>query len=188
MGDAIEDLGGRGVAATLLLGSGLGIAGGYYAGKRRNYSTGDVYIVETAGLLGTYLAAAPLIVFEPDDPRLIAGALLVGASAGFLLGDRLVLGKEASRGQGILISLGTVAGGLIGMGLGFLVYPEGSNNVADWLVISSALGATAGLGAMYMAVDIDDEAPAATSGPQLLGVTPWLGADDARGLGLLGRF
>lgn len=188
LGEDIEDLGGRGVAATLLLGSGLGIAGGYYAGKRRNYSDGDVYIVEVAGLLGTYLAATPLILFEPDDPRLVAGTLLAGASAGFLLGDRMVLGKEASKGQGMLIGLGTITGGLVGMGMGFLLSPENSDHLDDWLVVSSAIGATGGLAMMYLVVDIDEEAPAATTGPQLLGVTPWLGADDARGLGLLGRF
>lgn len=195
-GDGLDDTGTREIAAVVFLGSVLGMTGGYFAAERRQYSAGDAYIVGTAGAIGAYTAVAPLVLGDVDSPRVIAGLLLAGTGIGHVVGDYLVRDIDATTSQAALLGLSTAAGALLGAGTGYLIGPDDPSS--DWLVPASALGAVAGFGLVYWALDLrnqtkPDDKPDDKPDAQVVGMSPWVdmgqsGNGDARGLSLVGRF
>jgi hypothetical protein len=88
---------------------------------------------------------------DSDDNRV--GAALGGSMAGLVAGHRLVRGREFETGQGTLVGLGSLAGGLVGLGVAYLVESEGASDDArtNLYMATSSLGAVTGFWAMYRA-------------------------------------
>jgi hypothetical protein len=71
---------------------------------------------------------------------------MAASLGGLVLGDRLVKQTEFSYGQSILVNLGTVAGGLFGLGIALL---STSGSDGDTEILSSAVGAAVGYAGSY---------------------------------------
>lgn len=153
-------------AAMWLAGSGAGLAVGAARAQRLPYTWGDAEIQRGAFYLGMYNGLALWSVFVGDqvsrgEERFLGGALIAGSAGGLVLADRLLPGHEFSAGQGILVNLGTVAGGLLGLGVAVLIAPDNVNSPAIFFTLS-ALGANAGFGLTYLALADDARRAAGT--------------------------
>lgn len=120
--------------------SAAGMAGGNYLYNKQKTTHGDVTVINSYGLLGTYYPIVMLASFEAENERAYLTGAILGASAGFALGIHKTKSYDYSRQQGNLIAIGEGAGGLIGAGLGALVEAEYKGFL--WL---TALGATGGI-------------------------------------------
>ena len=109
---------GRAQVATLV---GAGIAGyplglAYARNANYNITSGDIGTLWVSGVIGG-LAATPFVV-NSSDPRLIVGATTVGFVGGLVAGDRLFVRRaDHSTGEATLVTLGAVAGALMGGGV-----------------------------------------------------------------------
>src|SRR5207244_2125216 len=99
---------------------------------------------------GAYVAAMPLIYGEVANYHVDAAVLVAGTLGGLYLGDRLLDGHDFTPGQGIVVELSSIAGGLVGGGLGYLVTP-GDDDGTDAKIIATGavLGAVAGFSLSY---------------------------------------
>ncbi len=170
----------------ILAGSIGGIIGGHYYDQLRSPTRGDISTATFTGLLGAYVSAVPLVIGEVDDVRILSGTLLAGATLGLLLGDTLTKEVEYSTGQSALLSLGSIAGGLVGAGSAFFVYPGDSDTAVKWVIAGSALGAMGGFYAMYNA--IEPERDSGTTTAITADLTPIFGPNGEKGLGITGSF
>jgi hypothetical protein len=172
---------------TMLLGSAAGAYAGFRYEQARRPTDGDVSIVSYTGLLGGYTALAPLLAADVENPRVIAGSLMGGALLGLAGGDHLLKGRDYTRSAAGVISLGSLAGGLLGAGGAFLVTPE-DGETATWIVTGSAAGAIGGLVLMLSAFDDGRPEPAADENGVAMQLTPIIGEQGETGLGLSGAF
>lgn len=137
--------------AQAALGLGMiGSAAGYYFGKkladRHEYTLGDAITLRTTLFMGGLVSNTIVNYFVPDNndnSKPYTMATIAGCAAGTYFGMKQLEGKNLTNGQGILIGLGSTAGSLIGLGLGFLAMPEDSNNT-DILFTGASLGAIGG--------------------------------------------
>lgn len=136
-----EDIGERATAAIALPAAAAGILAGHRVARARDYTWGDADVVYTAGALGILagVAGADLLTLEE---RPLAAAGMLGGAAGLYLGGRHVRGTDFTIGQASLNRLGTIAGGLVGLGLGALVSVEEEDPTAA--LVGAAAGATLG--------------------------------------------
>ena len=135
-------------AATMLAGSALGLAGGAVLAGRRDYSYGDARIMRDGMVLGSLLSLMVVDWFEPSDNTYVTGAM-VGGVVGLVGGDRLVRDTEFTAGQSWLVTLGMVAGGAAGVGVGWLLEQSSSSYDGTALLTAGVVGATLGYGGIY---------------------------------------
>ncbi len=131
-----------------LAGAATGIGGGVLHRARRDYSWGDAEVFRTTALLGAYAGVAMAEIGGATGPRPHAGLGLAGGTLGLFVGDRLVRGRDITAGQGLLVDLGTVAGGLLGLGVAVLVADDAAVDGRLHMALS-ALGAGLGFGATF---------------------------------------
>lgn len=106
------------IPASALVGSAAGVLLGHAAAKAQPYSAGDADVYRLSGLIGAALPASiAAAASSTGDPEIVTALTAVTTVAGLYVGDRLVLGKDYSAEEGNYISLGTVGGALIGLGL-----------------------------------------------------------------------
>ena len=170
-------------SAAILATSGLGLVGGYWLGRTGDWTRGDAFVFRNVTAIGGVLGLAvgdiiqqPRVVTETqpgggsysyvDDgfSRTHSGAGLAGTAAGVMLGRALLKGRNFSTGQGTLLTLGPLAGGLLGVGIAYLATPERQyvadpsipyrdpNDHSELYLTMGALGAAAGFAAMYPAM------------------------------------
>ncbi len=152
--DPFDDAGG---AAWLLGGSAIGYGLGAYLSAESNYSTGDVDVVTTTGLLGAAVPACVLVATRSEDERVFAGAMSLGSMVGLGLAHVYLRDRDYSASQGYYVYGGTLAGGLIGAGLGFLLAPDDTPEPV--IAVATLLGSASGFATMLLS--FDDEAKAA---------------------------
>jgi len=134
------------VAGTSLLGSLGGAYLGHRMGRTDRYTEGDARLYLLSSLQGVNLVGSFLSVGDPSvrsSSFLLSGAAIGGA----VLGRRLVRDHDFMGNQTALIALGSVAGTLSGFAFSALA------DVDDR--IPQALGATAGFGLTYVAIEKD---------------------------------
>ena len=139
----------REMSASILSGSALGLAGGWYLTSRHHYSRGDARILESTALLGFYIPMAIVDLSNTKNQKIFAGASLAGTLLGIGFGDYLVKDKNFSYSQGLFIELSEIAGGLLAAGFAYLVSPEEGADYSKIFLTSSAVGATTGFVLMY---------------------------------------
>lgn len=201
-------------SAAMLIGSGLGLVGGYLLGGTEEWTRGDAMIFRNAtgigalaGLAAGDLIHTPRVITTPPDPVTgfsysyyeddfshphSAGGL-IGAAAGAVLGRALVTGRNFTTSQGTLLTLSSLAGGLLGLGIAYVSTSEQDysycpapgpcrdpNDHSELYLTASAIGAGAGFAALYPAMAL--QARGTTVEPNLqLSVNPLAAAQ------LLGR-
>lgn len=132
--------------ATLTLATGIaGMFGGSLFAGRRAYSFGDVMVVRGGSYVGILMGTACADVGDPSESEPYSAGIILGSLAGLMAGDRLVNGREFTVGEGTLVQLGGMAGGLMGLGLVALTQTDDSSPY--WF--GTAFGAVAGYGLTY---------------------------------------
>ena len=134
-------------AGLALVGAAGGIAAGRAVADRRDYTHGDVQVAGTTGLLGAFTAGTLMDLAGLDETRPAAAGRMAGAAAGLAAGDALVRATEFSSGEATLVRLGTLAGGLMGLGLGVLAESDGGEGTLTSLTTTA--GALAGFALSY---------------------------------------
>ena len=105
-----------------LLSSLMGIVVGNFYNKNLNYTEADATIVTNIGLVGAYLPIIyPAFAGDNTNYKFYVGMILVSSATGLLIGNKLVSDKNFTGNQGVLMGLGTLAGGLTGIALGELI-------------------------------------------------------------------
>jgi hypothetical protein len=156
-----EDIAERSTAALALPASAAGLIAGRALAGVRSYSTTDVGMLYTVGVLGGYTGLATVAMVDPDADRSMVAAAILGSALGGVVADRLVKDAEFSSGQTTLMRLGTLAGGLAGASIGVLAE-------SDRLAIAGgALGAAAGFALTYRAFEPEARAGQADASTSL---------------------
>ena len=141
--------------SCVLSGAALGGALGVYRARTVPYTEGNVTVIQTSGILGgTILEALYLTIrgFEnwtDNDIRLAFAMPIVGIPLGMGVGERLVKKLSLEQGDGLLVSAGTAAGALLGLGLSFLFFQEPTENTGRVYSALPAVGALAGFTFTY---------------------------------------
>jgi hypothetical protein len=135
-------------SAVILAGSAVGAAGGAVLAGNRRYSYGDAAVMRNAGILGAFAAEMITDWFKPEDNAYITAAM-VGGVVGLAAGDRLVANTDFSVNQSVLVTLGMVAGGALGLGVGYVSSGSSSDN-GTLLLTSSMIGSALGFAGTYM--------------------------------------
>jgi len=137
----------RFVPAMMLAGGIGGLFLGHAVGRWDRYTEGDAALLETGMMLGTYLPVSILITAKSNDPQLYYGLMLPGTVIGAIGSYFLLRGLDFSHLDAFLINLGTLAGGLVTTGIGFLATME--TKQYEGLAVASSVGLIAGYGVMY---------------------------------------
>jgi hypothetical protein len=144
----------RGVGASVLGGSGIGLLFGKWLDTRQEYTRGDATVLQATGILGAYIPLSVVSYLDPDNEKMYTYSSMIGSAIGLGFGNHLIRGKNFSSGQGALLILGEVAGGLIGVGFANLIQSEGDSERTLFLA-SSSIGASLGFFLMYRSVADD---------------------------------
>ncbi len=132
----------RGPAATVLIGAAAGAFGGLQLAHIDKLSWGDAETIRTAAILGgvaggtIYAYADP----QPDSATALGSLLGLGAIAGAVVGERLVVDRELSAGRAQLIGLATYAGALAGAGTVFLFGGDTGKAYLSGVTVGGAIG------------------------------------------------
>ena len=135
--DSSEQVLGVGLAG-MVLGGGLGLA----VADRARPTVGQSSFVSTMSALGIASTGLGLVVIGDDDMSedtilsLLAGGLDAGAVTGILVSPRL----EWSKGRARLVQLGSLLGGLAGIGIAAIITGEPEDDAEARLLAASALG------------------------------------------------
>jgi hypothetical protein len=133
-------------AGGMLVGTGVGLASGGLLARSQHYTRGDAYVLRAAGTLGAYMAMAASASVSKDDKAAVISTM-TGAVGGLAVGHHLLRGKDFSTGQGVIIGLSEVAGGLFGTGL---LLATGTDTDPAWpYLLASSGGALAGFWLTY---------------------------------------
>jgi len=149
------------VLASGILGYPMGVL--YPRNARYHVTPGDIQTLWGTTLLGAATAGA--FLDEKASGRTVATVLTTGGILGILAGDRFIVQRyDHSRTDGGRVTLGTVAGGLMGAGVAALI---NSDNPGPHLVLGLAsVGGLAGLIITERYLD-----PSADAGQQRFRVT-----------------
>jgi hypothetical protein len=136
-------------AGAMLGGSAAGILAGGVLARSQHYTRGDAYVLRAAGTLGAYVGMAASASVSDDEKSAVACSM-TGAVAGLAVGHYLLGGRDFTTGQGVIINISEVAGGLLGSGLLFIT---GADSDPVWpYMAASSVGAAAGFWATYLSL------------------------------------
>jgi hypothetical protein len=139
-------------ANLLALGiGGAGLFASQAVGDGRTYTVGDVHVLRSFGLLGAQVLLPVAGLIDDDDAKTYVAAAILGGAPGLFVGGRVLRGQSFSGGDGLLVTAGHLAGGLIGAGVTYLLASDTSDNEVLYLA-TSALGSAAGLAFTYRAL------------------------------------
>jgi hypothetical protein len=144
--DCLEctDLGRKGGSAATL---GLGLASLFLAerwGNAEDYTIGDARALRSFGLLGAHALLAPAVeAFEDqeNEGRSVTATALLGSWVGLYLGNRALRRTSLTDGEGLLVLAGHVAGGLVALGVTYLL--DGGDTGSPTVYLSTSAGGAA---------------------------------------------
>ncbi len=143
----MEDGNSQAIFSTVFAGSAVGLYGGKFLGDTRDYTLGDAVFFRSTVTLSNLLALTVIDYFEPGKSQPYTAGTLISGAAGSFVAWKLLQDKDFDTGEGLLIALGEVAGGLIGLGTGYLLAPDEDRR--HILFTSGAIGAGLGYGLLY---------------------------------------
>ena len=139
-----------GNAAGPLIGSGVGLIAAALYAPHRDHTYGDASVMRTGGWVGAYTGIAIAQTFsnvsEWDESTTIGA--MTGGALGLAVGDGLVRKVDFTFGQGVIVDLCAIGGGLFGLGLG--TFASGNDAIKEEVLWStSAVGTIAGYALGY---------------------------------------
>jgi len=137
----------RRVTYGTLIGSGLGMYAGHYIhSKIPDMTVGDMIVANAYGTLGALYAATitdlALDFNDYNDSKILLGSMTATSAAGIAYGLSRGKGYNYTPAEGAYIGLSEIAGGLVGIGVGYLVT---DNLESETALVSASLGASAGI-------------------------------------------
>lgn len=132
---------------STLIGSGTGMYLGHKVyQKTPNLTNGDVLVVNAYGVLAA-LSAATISDLAMDfnkntDTKILYGSMTATSIGGMIYGLHRTKNYNYTNAEGAYIGLSEIAGGLLGLGIGYLVDDSFSSETA---LVSTTIGATTGL-------------------------------------------
>ena len=166
-----DQIGGKELAQVVLPAHAAGLAYATLTSDNDDFTRGDAYASRAFGWVG--LVTVPGLIVAGDvqaaeDNRGFLVATALTTLGGQLVGDRLVRDRHLSTTQGALVDASVRAGGLVGMGTGYLLTESGRAVAAFGL-----LGAYGGLLGSWIVLDqVRKWAPSATAGDFRLQLNP----------------
>ncbi|MBI3257860.1 MAG: hypothetical protein HYZ54_00010 [Ignavibacteriae bacterium] len=144
-------------ASYLLGASALSIYAGTQLARTQHFTRSDASIMVTPAYIAALLPLSIAAIIHPDnvDGKLIVGTTMASYLLGEYIGWQIVKNKDFSESSGIFTGLGTVGGGLIGIGLG-IAFDREYRSVS----LFGVLGATAGYALMVNSFSEDAAAEA----------------------------
>ncbi len=134
------------LAASVLLGSALGMGSGALLSADGRYTRGDAWLLRASGSGGAIIGAALATVGRDHFDRTQTGFALAGGAAGIVLGHSLAKSRDLTAGEGLLMNLGTIGGGLLGLGVAYVIAHDSE--------VLLPLGAAAGTGAGFWSAGV----------------------------------
>lgn len=136
------------VTTLSLLGSGAGMYAGHKIfQKMPTMTNGDVIVTNAYGVIGAlYAATASDLAFEEYDVneiKIMLGSMSLLSAGGMAYGLHRTKDYNYSTAEGSFIGLSEIAGGLLGIGVGYLVSNDGLES--ETALVSASIGATTGL-------------------------------------------
>jgi hypothetical protein len=136
----------RALSATALGWGGYALGRRYARNAEYEVTPGDAMLLWTGAAIGA-TATGALIAESSPSPQAIAGTILFGTLGGIWAADRWIVRRyDHSTAEGTLVSLGGVAGGLMGIGIGVLVAGEAERGAS----LTLALASLGGLGGVVL--------------------------------------
>ena len=99
--------------------------------------------------MGGFSLITLIAIADVKDEKSYAAAALAGMTGGLFLGNHLAKGKDFTTSQGVYMSLGAFAGGLLGGGVGLLFMPKDGDAGPKLVMTMVALGANMGYFMLY---------------------------------------
>ncbi len=143
--------------AITVAGQAAGLTAGAWLGHRRTHSEGDVAALRSSMILGAQLGATATRGVGVEEGRGIAAGALAGGLGGTALGDRLLAPRNLTRGEGLLVNAGHLAGGAVALGVTYLIVDDLDDRELLYLSTSTA-GSILGAGFVWRSVASDAEA------------------------------
>lgn len=139
----------RATSTYLLATSALSIYAGTKLAKTQRFTRSDASIMVTPAYIGAFLplSISALTNFNSIDGKLVVGATMASYLLGEYIGWGIVQNKDFSDRSGTFTALGTLGGGLIGVGLG-LAFLGPDYSGAKAIPLMGVIGATAGYALM----------------------------------------
>ncbi len=127
--------------------TGGSVATALWRARAGDYSGGDAHLLRASGLLGAQIGLPFGSAIDDNSDKALAWSGLVGATLGTLAADRLLTpGRDFSRSEGLLITAGQIAGGLLAAGITVLADEEPDRTV---ILGTIAAGSALGYGILY---------------------------------------
>jgi len=139
----------RAWCGATLLGAGAGLYLGSRAARVGHYTRGDARVLSTVGLVAASAGLAAADLTNPSENRFYSASLMAGALAGLYAGERMLRDEDFTAGQGTLVRLGTLGGGLMGAGLAYLTAPAHDEGDSRRYTLGTAVGGAVGFAVLY---------------------------------------
>jgi hypothetical protein len=115
--------------------------------KMPNMTNGDVLVTNAYGILGG-VASATVVDLAVDfdkinEMKLLMGSMTAATIGGMAYGLHRTSDYDYTTSEGAYIGLSEIAGGLLGIGVGYLIMTD--NFESETALVSATVGATAGL-------------------------------------------
>lgn len=145
----VFELDNQGAGLLTLLSSFGGNIVGFHTAKKRNYTYGDDFVIETSGYLGAYLGSSITQVLNNSTSKTqVLSGLLWGLASTAFTHFKLMRDVHFTTAQGILTQLGTIGFGLLGAGIGYSAFYRSYKN-EKFIMPISALTGVAGFAIFY---------------------------------------
>ena len=137
----------RVVSYSTLLGSGMGMYAGHLIhSKIPNITVGDMIVANSYGVLGALYASTitdlALDFNDYNDTKILLGSATITSAAGIYYGLHRGKNFNYTPAEGAYVGLSEIAGGLIGIGFGYLLTDGLESETA---LVSASLGASTGI-------------------------------------------
>ncbi|MHC1703829.1 MAG: hypothetical protein AB9846_07965 [Tenuifilaceae bacterium] len=119
--------------------SGLGMYAGNYFSSKYSITNGDATVINTIGVLGTYVPVSILNSINDDFDKTQVAFMMLGSLAGLSYGIHKTKTIDYDNQQGNIISLGSLAGYFTGLGFAYIT----ESDYRGYLILGS-LGTTLG--------------------------------------------
>ena len=136
------------ISSLTILGSGAGMYAGHKIfQKMPNMTNGDVVVTNAYGVIGVLYAGMISDLafdnFDDTEVKIMLGSMSALSAAGLAYGLHRTKDYNYSTAEGSFIGLSEIAGGLLGIGVGYLISNNGLES--ETALVSASIGATTGL-------------------------------------------